>query len=139
MNLDTHFSDKPIHRPVSLLATLVDVLEDSFVTLANQDTDFRYAIPDYLMYLLHIGKIDAFMNEFDNMIMTVLMEHIIGSFMALYNAYKADHQKICKEFGCYRVHDRVDLEMKVEFCDEEYILDEFITNGVKVWADRHKK
>ena len=130
--------DGPVHRPVNLLATLVDVNEDSFVTLANQDTDFRYAIPDYLMYLLHVGKIEHFMYEFDNMLMNVLTEHIIGSFWALYNAYKADHQKICKEFGCYRVHDQIDLRMKVEFCDEEYILDEFITNGVKVWATRHK-
>ncbi len=140
MSLETHFSDEPVHRPVSLLATLVDVLEELFVDLANQDTDFRYAIPDYLMYLLHVGKIDTFVGEFSNMIRSVYMEHIIESFVALYNAYEEDHLKICKEFGCHLVHDRIDPNMMVtDWEEQESTLDDFISNGVKTWMAKHKE
>ena len=153
-DLDTHFgnqSKNPSYSPVSLLSTFVEIFsfEDSFVAHASDDTDLSYQIPDYLMFVLHINDINTFVSEFNYMINFMLIEHVVGSFVALYNEYKCNHQKICEQFRCYQQHDKIDTnKVKICFndecdhnedCQKNCTLNEFVDKRIEEWKKKNKE
>ena len=149
--MDTHFTDstKPSYSPVSLLSTFVEMFatEQSFVARADEDTDWSYQIPDYLMYTLHINDVQTFVLEFNLMIDIILTEHVVGSFLALYNDYKLHPHRICEQFKCYTQHDKIDTDILIclddecdhdENCLKDCTLDDFISKRIERWMEKNK-